>query len=79
MYGGGVKMEEKTIRTSMHVRSDSLEKLNQLKLAYSYKTKEIISRQKFIEFLLNLGEKEINSMPIAEVVDGKIVYRKEEQ
>ena len=74
-----LKMDKKLIRTSMHLRADSLKKIDQLKLAYSYKTKEIISRQQFIEFILNVAEKEINDMPVAEIVDGKIVYKKEEQ
>ena len=71
--------EKKPVRTSVHLMSDKLEAIGLLKIAYTYKTKKMITRQDFFGYMIEATKEKIDALPITEVVDGKIVYRNEEK
>ena len=71
--------QKKPVRTSIHIMSDKLEAIGLLKIAYTYKTKKLINRQDFIEYMIQVTKEKVDALPITEVVDGKIVYKKEDE
>ena len=71
--------EKKPVRTSVHLMSDKLEAIGLLKIAYTYKTKKLITRQDFFDYMIEATKEKVDALPVTEIVDGKIVYKKEEQ
>ena len=62
-------------RTTMHISVEQSDKIKQMRATYTHKTKVICSRNDFLDFMINAAGKEVNDLPITEIVDGKIVEK----
>ncbi len=65
-------MVSKSGKTTIHITNEQLEKILLLRAEYTHKMKIFCKPVEFWDVLINAATKEITSLPIKEVVDGKL-------
>ena len=60
--------------TTFHLRKQQDMKFNMLMASYNHKTKIKLKKVDFFDKVLELLEKQVNSMPTKEIINGQVVY-----